>query len=159
MSKLAVTSVLGAPHRDALERVFFFNENQARAQEGVTYVVNRYGAPRIVVTDDERLRIDLDSSVQPQSLFAVVPAEEGVRPVGVVVFTREEERLVVLFVAIDGDYTKRGSKGDYRVLPQLIDALKAIALRVRGITSLLVYLGRPTPTRIKLRRPADEERT
>ncbi len=153
MSELVVTSTLGAEHRDELERLLFFNENQERASEGVTHVVNRYGAPKIQV-HQERLRVGLDSEAQPQTLYAIAQSEGGVRPVGVVVYIREEDQLVVLFVAVDGQYASRGAKGNRQVFSRMIGAVKSNALRVRGINAVLVYMGRSTPTRIKLRRPS-----
>ncbi len=158
MPQLVVTSILDAKYKDDLEHLLFFNENQARASEGVSHVVERYGAPRIVIEND-RLRVALSSSLEPQTLFAITPSEGGIRPVGVVVYTREEDQLVVLFVAVDGQYTSRGNKGHRMVFVRMINELKALALRVRGIASLLVYMGRPKPTRIRLQRepaPTDD---
>lgn len=152
MAELVFTSSLGTAHRDDLERLLFFNENQERASEGVSFVVQRYGTPRIQVVD-ERLRIGLDSKVDPQSLFVVTRVRGEARPIGVMVYTREKQSLVVLFVVVDGNYSSRVIKGQGMLLVRMIREIKAIAARVRGISTVLVYMGRPTPTRINIRRP------
>ncbi|MCA9705053.1 MAG: hypothetical protein KDK70_04280 [Myxococcales bacterium] len=147
MAELVFTSFLGASHREDLERLLFFNENQSRASEGVAVVVQRYGTPRIVVEDD-RLRIELSSSFSPQALYVVTRVRGTYRPVGVVVYTREDDALVVLFVAVDGELSGRGIKGHGMLLVRMIREVEAIARRVRGIGRVLVYTGRAEPTRI-----------
>lgn len=156
MAELVFTSILGASHRDDLERLLFFNENQARTSDGVSFVVQRYGTPRIQ-TQDNRLRIALGSSVEVQSLFVVARTRGDFRPIGVVVYTREDDALVVLFVAVDGDFSGRGIRGQGMVLVRMINQVKAIAQRVRGISKVLVYMGRATPTRITIRRGSEGE--
>lgn len=155
MANLVFTSILGAEHRDNLERLLFFNENQARTYDGVSFVVKRYGTPRIQ-TDNKRLCIALDSSVQTQSLFTITRVRGEIRPVGVVVYTREADTLVVLFVAVDSEFSGRGVRGHGMVLVRMIGEVKAIARRVRGISRVLVYMGRATPTCITIRRGFEE---
>lgn len=151
MADLVFTSILGASHRDDLERLLFFNENQARASDGVTFVVERYGTPRIHVEED-RLRVVLDSSVETQSLFVITRIRGEFRPIGVIVYTREDDELIVLFVAVDSDYSGRRIRGHGMLLMRMINQIKTIAMRVRGISRVLVYMGRATPTRINIRR-------
>ncbi|MEM9454034.1 MAG: hypothetical protein AAGF11_07635 [Myxococcota bacterium] len=155
MADLVFTSILGAEHRDDLERLLFFNENQARASDGVSFVVERYGTPRIQ-SDNERLHVALDSSVQTQTLFVITRVRGEIRPIGVVVYTREADTLVVLFVAVDSEFSGRGIRGHGMVLVRMIGEIKAIARRVRGISRVLVYMGRATPTRITIRRESAE---
>ncbi|MEM6993418.1 MAG: hypothetical protein AAF721_23090 [Myxococcota bacterium] len=147
------TSVLGLQCRDALERLLFFNDNQARASEGVSAVVRRYGSPRIGV-EEGRLRVGLGEHVAAQSLYVVIPTGTGIRPIGALVYTREDDKLVVLFVAVDGEYASRGPRSHTMLLSKMVGELKRLATRVRGIAALEVYLGRPTPTRIAIRRPS-----
>ncbi len=151
MSEIAFTSALGPEHKDELERLLFFNGNQAKVSATVTLVAERYGVPRIH-GDDERLRIELES--QPtQSLFAVRRTGDTTAPVGVVVYTREEDALVVLFLAVHEHYSSRGPNADQRLVMRISHQLQAIARRVRGVSSLVLFIGRPAPTRITVKRP------
>jgi hypothetical protein len=153
MFDIAFTSTLGPEHKHALERLLFFNDNQAKASEAVLLVTRRYGVPRIQIVS-ERLRIGLESA-QVQTLFAVRRTGPTVEPVGVVVYTREEDALVVLFVAVHEHYSSRGPKADRRLLMRMTHELKAIARRVKGVGSLVLFVGRSTPTRVAVRSKAE----
>lgn len=152
MSEIAFTSVLGPEHKQELERLLFFNDNQAKVSDAVMQVAGRYGTPRVQVVA-ERLRVGLES-VQPQTLFAVRRTGAGVEPVGVMVYTREGDALVVLFLAVHEHYASRGPKADQRLLMRMTGELRALAQRVRGIASLVLFVGRSTPTRIAIAREA-----
>ena len=154
MSEIAFTSVLGPEHKQELERLLFFNDNQAKVSEAVVRIAERYGTPRVHVAG-ERLRVGLESA-QPQTLFAVRPAGGGVEPVGVMVYTREEDALVVLFLAVHEHYASRGPKADQRLLMRMTAELRTIARRVKGITSLVLFVGRSGPTRITIARSEPE---
>ena len=149
-SPIAFTSVLGPEHKQELERLLFFNDNQARVSEAVILVAERYGPPRVQVVS-ERLRVGLEAA-QAQALFAVRPTESGVEPVGVMVYTREDDALVVLYLAVHEHYTSRGPRADERLLMRMTSELRAIARRVKGISSLVMFVGRSTPTRISIAR-------
>jgi hypothetical protein len=146
------TSVLARAHRDALERLLFFNPNQTKVVDGVAFVVRRYGIPRI---DDEgeRLRIRLDEPVEPQTLFVTAAPSGDDELAAVAVYTREDDALVVLFVALHEAYTSGGAHEHTGALNRIVDELKRIGGHVRGVKWLALYLGRPTPTRLALRRP------
>jgi hypothetical protein len=154
MSEIAFTSVLGGEHKQELERLLFFNDNQAKVSDAVMLVAGRYGTPRVQVVS-ERLRVGLES-VQPQTLFAVRRTSSsvgaGVEPVGVMVYTREEDALVVLYLAVHEHYASRGPKADQRLLMRMTGELRGIARRVKGITSMVLFVGRSTPTRITISR-------
>jgi hypothetical protein len=151
MSEIAFTSVLGREHKQELERLLFFNDNQRKVTESVATVARRYGVPRIHVVA-ERLRVALES-VDAQTLFAVRRARTGaVEPVGVTVYTREDDALVVLVVAVHEDFAARGPMADERLLLRMTDEVRGIARRVRGVRSVLVFIGRPTPMRLPVDR-------
>lgn len=149
MSELVFTSSLGAECRDELERLLFFNDNQARASEGVAAVVRQFGTPRVTV-EGTRLRVGLGSHVAAQSLYVLLPGSGRNRLIGAVVYTRRDDTLLVLFVAVDGQYSSRGERRGRMLLVRMIAELKCLASRIRGISAMLVYLGRPTPTRITI---------
>jgi len=151
MSEIVFTSALRPTHKDELERLLFFNANQARVSASVSLIAERYGVPRIQVVEDH-LRIELDSPVEAQTLYAVQRTASSVEPVGVVVYTREEDAFVVLFVAVHEDFTARGPLADRRLLMRITDELRAIARRVRGVRSLVMFMGRPAPLRLSVDR-------
>lgn len=151
MSEILYASSLSAAHRQEVEEILFFNANQGRTSETVAFVAERYGLPRVMV-DEERLRVELASAVEAQTLFAILREGGRDRPVGVVVYTREDDAFVVLFVAVHEEFSSRGARAGRKVLLHMTNEVKAIARRVKGVDSLLVYLGRTTPTRIRVSR-------
>ncbi len=58
--------------------------------------------------------------------------------------------LLVLFVAVHESYSHRGERGESMLLVQIVKELRRIAKRVRGIDTLVLYVGRPEPTRIRV---------
>lgn len=150
MAEIAFTSALGHEHKDELERLLFFNDNQAKVSEAVMLVAARYGAPRIQVVS-ERLQIGLESA-QVQTLFAVRRTESGSVPVGVMVYTREDDALVVLFLAVHEHYSSRGPQARERLLLRMTGELRGIARRVKGVAWVVLFVGRSTPTRIAVPR-------
>lgn len=153
MPQIVYSSSLDEAHRDEVEQILFFNAHQGRTSEAVAFVAERYGVPRVATDDDGRLRVGLASSVQTQTLFALLREGERDRAVGVVVYTREDDAFVILFVAVHEEFSSRGNRAGLRVLLQMTNEIKAIARRVKGVDSLLVYLGRTTPTRVRVGRP------
>lgn len=150
LPEVAFTSSLAAEHRDDIERLLFFNGNQAKVARSIGLVTQRYGMPRIRVVAD-RLRIGLDPH-EPQTLFAVERDADDEHAIGIAVYVREGDALVVLFVAVDESYSSRGEYAEVGLLRRLIAELQAAARRVRGIAAVTVYFGRATPTRIVVRR-------
>ncbi len=154
VSEVVFTSTLHVQHREDVERLLFFNGNQGKVAGSVGFITQRYGMPRLR-EDGERLRVGLDPH-EPQTLYAVeIDEYDDQHPIGVVVYVREEDALVALFVAVDEAYSSRGENAAHGLLRRLIAELEEIARRVRGLSSVAVYFGRTTPTRIKVsRRPA-----
>jgi hypothetical protein len=147
MTEMLFTSLLGPEHKPVLERLLFFNGNQSRVVEGVAFIAQSYGIPRVNVVDG-RLRIALRGDVELQSLYVV----DGEALVGVLAYTREEDTFVVLFVAVDEQYESRGRNAGSMLLVKMLRELEGIARRVRGIAQLRVFLGRREPTRMVVRR-------
>lgn len=150
MPEIAFTSLLAREHKDELERLLFFNDNQAKVSEEVVAIAERYGAPRVLV-EGEHLRVGLDAAAV-QTLFAVRHAGPLAEPVGVMVYTRDDDALVVLFLAVHEDYASRGPRADQRLLLRMTGELRAIGRRVKGIASLVMFVGRSQPLRIAIPR-------
>jgi hypothetical protein len=145
---VAFTSTLSAAHREEVERLLFFNGNQARVAGSIGFVTQRYGMPKLRL-DGERLRIGLDPHA-PQTLYAVEREDDEEHPIGVIVYVREDDALVALFVAVDESYSSRGDYAAFGLLRRLVAELGTVASRVRGLNSVAVYFGRATPTRIRV---------
>ncbi|MCX4246458.1 hypothetical protein [Paraliomyxa miuraensis] len=143
-----LTSTLGAEHKDELERLLFFNRNQARLSRAVALIAQRYGPPRVTEVGGH-LRVELESFV-PQALFAVHQTPAGVVPVGTVIYTREEDAFVVLFVAVHEDFTAKGPMAGHRLMIRMTDELRAVGRRVKGVRALVMFLGRTTPLRLAI---------
>lgn len=121
--------------REAAETLFFFNPHQGRLIRPIREAVERYGAPRIIESDG-RVRISVPAW-DMQCLFAcdreIVPS----RLAGVVLFLRTEpERMAITHLALDQDYAEGGEHESARVGFQLIEQVRAIARRIKGITHL-----------------------
>ena len=89
--KYQVSSTLPAADRAALERLFFFNENQARLRDSVVRAVEGYGGPKIVRREG-MLRLVLPRIENAQTLYFRTN-EFNPLLVGVVVYVREERNL------------------------------------------------------------------
>lgn len=152
MPDVAFTSSISVEHRDEVERMLYFNENQAKVVGAVEVVTARYGMPRLRAVAG-RLCIAMEQH-EPQTLFAVVTEGDRTTPVGAAVYLREGDTLQVLFVAVHEDYCSDGEHGDVGLLRRMVAELTGIARRVRGVATLSIYFGRPTPTRIDIRRRA-----
>jgi hypothetical protein len=141
MSQVTFTSVLERRYRRELERLLFLNPGQHRVRSAILEAVEQYGLPR-VVEEHGRLRVRLDSGREVQTLFAI--GHSGLRPrlAGVMVYTRLETHIILLLhIAVAGDYASQGVYGRQRVALQLVDRLRKIARQVKGLRSIRLMLG------------------
>ena len=110
--------------------------------------VEHYGIPRVAVVDN-RLRVTLDSAVPAQSLFVIEQIESSPQLVGVVVFTREDDTLIVLFIAVCEDRSLRGLKPSEMLYFRMLDEVRRIGRSVKGIESITLFC--PNRLRMNLR--------
>jgi len=158
MHNLRISSVLRSSFRDELERIVFFNPEQSLVTGQLVDLVHRYGVPEIV-NEGDRLRFRLSALGMLQTLYALdstqgdatkedsPPAsapQEGTtdaaeRLVGVAMFTRlRRTSIVIVHIAAHEDYTSRGKWSGEAVVAQLINAIRAVALRTRGVKTLRI---------------------
>jgi hypothetical protein len=149
-SQFELTARLDCRYRDALEQLLFFNANQPRVYRGAALAVERYGAPRISAEND-RLWITLDSGIEAQSLFVVDQSQPESPLIGVIVYTRKDDVLVVLFMAVREDHAYRKDAPDKPLFRQLLDNVLEIARRVQGVAAIKLFLTDP-PVTISVRR-------
>jgi hypothetical protein len=142
MTTLAFTSVLSPDHRDELERLLFFNQNQDKAREDLPLLIQRYGMAHVKVADD-RLRVVLDSSPPPQALYVLEQSDGRDRLVGVTVYLREQDTLSLVVAAVAEDYAGASADREQPLVKKMVDAMCDIARRVNGITSVTVFPATP----------------
>ena len=151
MTEIALTSTLGATYEDAVERLLFFHPDQDRSVDGIQHVVARYGRPKLRIVQG-RIVVEVASRVQTQTLFVTAGTPEGDTPVGIMVYTREDDAFVVLFVVVHEAFCREGPRASERLLQRMVTQLQAIARRVKGVERLVLYLGRKTPVCMRVRR-------
>ncbi len=134
---IRVSSVLPSSFRDELERVVFFNPEQALVAPRLVELVHRYGIPA-VVEEEGRLRFRLPTFGPLQTLYAL-DETEGPRLAGVAMFTRDgPATLTVVHLAAHEDYSSRGKWAAAAVVPRLVNAIRAVAARTHGVHRLRI---------------------
>ncbi|MEM6293044.1 MAG: hypothetical protein AAGA54_17340 [Myxococcota bacterium] len=144
----AFSSSLPLEHRDQAERMLFFNNQQKKIMDGIRAVAKKYGHPKLV-EDGDRLRLRVTSTVETQTLFV---STHGLGPVGAIIFTREENALVALYMAVHEDFSTSGPRASDKLVVHLFKEFESIACRVKGVEQLHLYLGAQTPIKKSVRR-------
>lgn len=150
----AFSSSLPLEHREEAERILFFNLQQEKMKEGIRAVSQTYGLPKLVVTgeDEQRLHMTTAKGLAVQTLFVTARGVGADGPVGAIVFTREENALVALYMAVHEDFSATGKFAGEKLMIRMLKELESIARRVRGVEVLRLYLGGETPIAKKIRR-------
>ncbi len=150
------SSTLPLEQREEAERILFFNLQQEKVKDGIRVVSKAYGLPKLVIdSSGERLHLTVSKDVSVQTLFVTVRgAGRGAGPVGAIVFTREDNALVALYMAVHEDFSATGECADEKLMIKMLKELENIARRVRGVDTLKLYLGGQTPVAKKIRRQA-----
>lgn len=148
----AFSSSLPLEHREEAERMLFFNLQQEKMKDGIRVVSKTYGLPKLLA-ENERLHMRVSTGIAVQTLFVTVRAPGGDQPVGAIVFTREDDSLVGLYVAVHEDYSSRGRHSDAKLMLKMLKELESIARRVRGVKTLRLHMGGDRPITKTVRRP------
>ncbi len=143
------TSILSPSYEQELERLLFLNQNQDKVQSEVPLLIQRYGMAHVRVFQD-RLRVVLDSSPEPQTLYVLEPADGPDQLLGVIVYLREGDTLSVVIAAVREDYAGVRIDSEKPLVKKMVDALCDIARRVKGITSVTVFPGTPRERKLSL---------
>ncbi|KKK76365.1 hypothetical protein LCGC14_2864390, partial [marine sediment metagenome] len=134
------TSILRPDYTEELERLLFFNQNQDKVQSDLPLLIQRYGMAHIKVTGD-CLRVLLDSSPQPQTLYALARSDGFERLVGVTVYLREGDTLSLVIAAVCEDYAGTRTNGEEPLVRKMVGVLRDVARRVKGINSVTLFPG------------------
>jgi len=144
------TSKVAAHHREALERLLFFNPLQHRYCEDIERAIDRMGIPQIVVNEGS-LRIRLGDYEESPSIFALTTRAGQEEIAGVIVFHRESlDCLLVLHVAVGPEYAMNGKWADELLAFRLIDHVRRVARSIKGIGTVRVIYGRKSGKMIDL---------
>ena len=140
MTEFDIQSSLPALHRDALERLVFFNRRQREAEGAIAHAVDLYGSP-VVRADATGLRLAVRERDDVQCLFALTTNRRGVALAGMVVYIRVSiEEILVLHIAVADRYSRTRRSG-LEVVIALVRAVREAARRLRGVTRLrMLYL-------------------
>ena len=150
MCELFFTSNLDRTYRDDLERMFCYNTNQAKIHDAILYAVERYGTPRVSLLKD-RLWVTFESGIEAQSLFVIERSREQCRACRSACLHSQNDKLAVIFMAVREDYAHGGNRDDRMLLLHMVDEVRSMARRVKGITSITMFLRGPVTVRIQPR--------
>ena len=142
MTTIVFSSILSASYREELERLLFFNQNQDKAETDLPLLIGRYGMAHVEESDD-RLRIALESTPEPQTLYALEQNDGLERLVGVTVYLREQDTLSLVIAAVCEDYAGKRPDGEEPLVRQMVDVLCDVARQVKGIESVTLFPGTP----------------
>jgi len=134
MSKIIFSSVLNSDYYDDLEKLMFFNPQQEKVRNEVISAVERYGQPKIY-RDGDRLRIGVGSFSMVQALFALNGQKADRQLLGMIAYMRENpDNMAILHIVVREDYSAVGIHGNEMLLMHLIDRVREIAAKIKGIT-------------------------
>lgn len=134
MSKIVFSSVLNSDYYDDLEKLMFFNPQQEKVRNEVISAVERYGQPKIY-REGDRLRIGVGSFLMVQALFALNGQKADRELLGMIAYMRENpDNMAILHIVVREDYSAVGIHGNEMLLMHLIDRVREIAAKIKGIS-------------------------
>jgi hypothetical protein len=136
---LVFMSKVQEQHREAVEKLFFLNPRQNRVRAGIIDALEKFGQPWLEEKDHSvYLRVG-DKDVQ--TLFAFDGSEARSNPVGVVVFLRMRNsptEIIIMHMAVHPDYALQGRRASAGLGLALIEKVREIASRIRGVERLVL---------------------
>lgn len=138
MHNIVFSSALGESYYRDLQELLFLNRNQAKVAGDIVEKIERYGEPSIKKIDD-KLQVTLKSGKPTQTLFVLDHTRQNAELLGTVVYTRESDSLVMLYVAVREDYSSKGHKEDELLFLRIVSQLRHIGRRIKGVSSIRVF--------------------
>lgn len=136
---LVFTSKVPEQHREAVEKLFFMNPSQNRVRAEIIDALEKFGQPWLEEKDHSvYLRVG-DKDVQ--TLFVFDESHANLGPVGVVVFLRMHSsptEFVIMHMAVHPDYALRARRAGPGLGLALIEKVKEIASRIKGVERLVL---------------------
>lgn len=107
-----------------LEALLFFNAGQHHLRREIEQTIERYGLPEIK-DQHQGLSIELSGAADAKTLFAIQCSEGRYRPVGFIVYVRDQyDQLTVLHVGVAPDHVSGALYGKQRVLSRLLNQIR-----------------------------------
>jgi hypothetical protein len=151
MSKIIFSSVLNSDYYDDLEKLMFFNPQQEKVRNEVISAVERYGQPKIY-RDGDRLRIGVGSFSMVQALFALNGQKADRELLGMIAYMRENpDNMAILHIVVREDYSAVGIHSNEMLLMHLIDRVREIAAKIKGISCVTLAYKSEKITRIPVK--------
>lgn len=142
MQPIYFTSMLKKSFRTELESILFFNPNQLGYLKDINASLETFGYLK-VIEEHDNLKIIIPAFSDIRYLFALDSEKDDARLIGLLIFFRENiEEIIVLHVAVIGECSSLGVYSDELVVIRLINELKKICKRIKGIKYIkLFYTG------------------
>ncbi|MDJ0928981.1 MAG: hypothetical protein QNJ73_15195 [Gammaproteobacteria bacterium] len=135
------SSILPLSRRDELAELMFFNVQQHKFRDDIMNAIELYGEPQIVESD-RTLRFSVGELGDVQTVFALDGDPESGRLVGVMLFARTRpEKLVLLHIGIDPDFSGDGTASRELLVMRLISQLRRIGRSIKGVSELEILYG------------------
>ncbi|MCK4403804.1 MAG: hypothetical protein KAW02_01815 [candidate division Zixibacteria bacterium] len=142
MSGIFFSSVLKKEYLSHLESLMFFNPQQGTKMSGIMESIERFGNPKTVIEGDF-IRIKTETLQNVQALFAFDRKDKDLELVGVVVYVRTDpETMVILHVAVENNYSVRGSFSDDMLVMKLIAKVREAARQIKGVRQITIFYER-----------------
>ena len=143
-NKVSFSSTINPEQRGVLERVIFFNNNQTEYYFDIKHLIESYGQPRIVEEND-RLYLNFEK-IDCQNIFSIIDHNL----VGLAIYYRDSlDNIDLVHIVVDEKYSSTGKYADKLLVLQMINKLKKIALKIKGIKTITVKYGQKRVIHLK----------
>lgn len=140
--ELSFTSQLPSSFFNELNALFFFNPNQALYSSEILHSIETFGVPKIVI-DGDNLRLIIGDGSSAQCLFCLLNRNSESVLCGVIAYTRTRpEVLNLIHVVVKEEYALFGALGDQRLLTRMLDEVKDVARKIKGVRAIYVVYAR-----------------
>jgi hypothetical protein len=147
--QLAFSSRLSHEYYAHLEALMFFNPQQGKFRNEIVRSIETHGKPKII-EEKGLLRIAIGTTTIAQTLFCLNLADGAL--VGTVVYMREQpESLAIVHLAVNEDYSASGAHASQLLVMQLIEQVRRIGSRIKGIQYITVLYRESKVHRIPVR--------
>ena len=143
-NEVSFSSTINPDQRETLERIFFFNKNHMEYYFDIELLIESYGQPRIV-KENNRLNINFEK-VACQNIIAIIDHYL----VGLAIYYRDSlDNIDLVHIAVDEKYSSTGKYADKLLVLHMINKLKKIALKIKGIKTITVKYGQKRVIHLK----------
>jgi len=145
--EFSVRSSLPLRHLEEVEELVFFNERQREVRSRILELLELYGPPQILRSGED-VRVGLVRRPDAQCLFLLSDETEAAELLGFALFLRDSaDTLTVVHVAVvEGVLTE--DEADPLLAMRLLNSIRRLAQRIRGVKWVRVLYGRGSETRL-----------